>query len=148
MEWRSDYHIHVTRNKDNQKLEVNTTAPWSAFAQYGIYNHFNATIAKVKGEDNKDLQVVRIVPRYLFGITFDLMEELYGTDVSKFPIVGVFTQSTTYDRVIIQIYMNIVTLSVVFLLYANNPPHTLRNKNKKTEWENVMWHNFISAWIF
>ena len=47
--------------------------------------------------------------------------------VSRLPIVGIFTESPNYDRIIIQAYMNIVTLSVIFLLWANNPPETLLN---------------------
>ena len=54
-----------------------------------------------------------------------MIESLYGTDVADFPVIGVFTTSPKFDRIIIQAYMNIVTLSVIFLLYANNPPNAL-----------------------
>ncbi len=36
-----------------------------------------------------------------------------------------------FDRIIIQAYMNVVTLSVIFLLYANNPPDSVVGSKKK-----------------
>lgn len=66
-----------------------------------------------------------------------ISESIYGDKtgqediVSRLPIVGVFTNSPNYDRIIIQTYMNIVTLSVIFLLWANNPPETLVKSQAK-----------------
>ena len=126
MEWRSDYAIHVSKNNDDTSssssasssspaLDVKREAP--ATGDYGIYNHFVADAAK-DGQEN----VVRVVPRFLFGLPYKTMESMYGNDVDNFPIIGIFTDSPRFDRILIQAYMNIVTLSVIFLLYANNPP--------------------------
>jgi hypothetical protein len=75
---------------------------------------------------------VRIIPRFLFGIPYETIQALYGSgskdgsiDLAKLPIVGIFSNSPSYDRFIIQAYMNLVTMSVIFLLWANNPPETL-----------------------
>ena len=46
--------------------------------------------------------VVRIVPRFLFGLAREAVEEMYGPDVDNYPIIGIFTSSTKYDRFIIQ----------------------------------------------
>jgi hypothetical protein len=124
MEWRSDYTIHVTRpSSSSSNLDVRRQAPAGCASEFGIYNHFVATA------DDED-SVVKVIPRFLFGLPLDVVEELYGTDVSKFPIVGIFTSSPRFDRVIIQAYMNVVTLSVIFLLYANNPPHAIMAKKR------------------
>ena len=70
---------------------------------------------------------------FLMFLSLFIAEALYEDKerkehtVSRLPIVGVFTESPNYDRIIIQAYMNIVTLSVIFLLWANNPPETLLN---------------------
>ncbi|TRY78562.1 hypothetical protein TCAL_06146 [Tigriopus californicus] len=119
MEYRPDYVIHVQQSS-KEALAVERSAPTGSGADWGIYNHFIAQVSSKSGK------VVQVVPRFLFGMPFDTIETLYGTDVSKFPIVGVFTNSTRSDRFIIQIYMNLVTLSVIFLLYANNPPESIR----------------------
>lgn len=120
MEYRPEYVIHV-KESSKKALTVERTAPAGSGADWGIYNHF---IAQVSSEGGK---VIQVVPRFLFGMPFETIETLYGKDVSKFPIVGVFTNSPRSDRFIIQIYMNLVTLSVIFLLYANNPPETIRS---------------------
>ena len=72
-------------------------------------------------------------------LTFHLLflESIYGDAtgqediVARLPIVGVFTDSPNYDRIIIQTYMNIVTLSVIFLLWANNPPESFSKTVKR-----------------
>ena len=53
--------------------------------------------------------------------------------MSKLPIVGIFSDSPSYDRFIIQAYMNLVTMSVIFLLWANNPPETVMRNNGGTD---------------
>ncbi len=70
--------------------------------------------------------MVRIIPRFLFGLSSETVEEMYGTDVNALPVVGVFTSSPRIDRILIQSYMSIVIASVMFLLYANNPPHAVQ----------------------
>ena len=120
MEWRSEYEIQVDFSRQN--LNVELSAPSWTWSKWGIYNHFETIVSG---------KTIRIVPRFLFGLPVDTIEKLYADTtgqehtVSRLPIVGVCTQSPNYDRIIIQTYMNIVTLSVIFLLWANNPPETL-----------------------
>ena len=120
MEWRSEYEIQVG-DTQNSELSVDISTPPCSWSKWGIYNHFEAIVSG---------RTIRIVPRFLFGLQLDTIESIYGTEdtVSKIPIVGVFTDSPSLDRIIIQTYMNIVTLSVIFLLWANNPPQTLVSK--------------------
>ena len=46
--------------------------------------------------------MVRVFPRFLFGLAREAVEEMYGLDVDNYPIIGIFTSSTKYDRFIIQ----------------------------------------------
>ncbi len=119
MEWRQDYRVSVDKRSD--KVDVKRDAPFSG--EFGIYDHFSAD-----GGDEGD--VVRLVPRFLFGLPAEKLNELYDEDVDKLPVVGIFSDSPRYDRIIIQAYMNIVTLSVIFLLYANNPPDSVVKTKK------------------
>ena len=113
----------------------------SSFHRFGIYDHFRTNIKSSK-KDNKPttnqeedtkkpaLYTIQIIPRFLFGIPYETIQAMYGMkdgsiDLSKLPIVGIFSDSPSYDRFIIQAYMNLVTMSVIFLLWANNPPETL-----------------------
>ncbi len=86
MEWRSDYEVHLTK-KSPSELSVGRLAPPAG--DYGIYDHFVAESAT----DEDSGPTVRIVPRFLFGLSYDTIEEMYGKDVSKFPVIGVFTSS-------------------------------------------------------
>ena len=113
---------------------------------FGIYNHFKTNIISTE-KNNKEIDdslktrteyTVQILPRFLFGIPFEKIQALYGLngddgsiDLSKLPIVGLFSDTPTYDRLIIQAYMNLVTMSVIFLLWANNPPETLMGNRAK-----------------
>lgn len=125
MPWRSEYVIHASSKlPTSRNLEVEIQTPAFSASGWGIYNHFVASAEEAS---------ITIVPRFLFGLPFTVIEDLYGTDVSKFPIIGVFTSSTKKDRWIIQAYMSIVTTSVCFLLYANNPPHELRAKQAASQ---------------
>ena len=62
------------------------------------------------------------------------------SDLPLASIVGIFSNSPSYDRFIIQAYMNLVTMSVIFLLWANNPPETLMG-NKSENSNNVVNEN-------
>ena len=134
MEWRPDHEIEVEESQG--KIDSKVVAPFLSFHRWGIYNH---VATNVEG------RTVRIIPRFLFGIPFKTVTSMYssaeghegeegqeeaqeGVFFKSLPIIGVFSQSTLYDRIIIQAYMNLVTLSVIFLLYVNNPPETLSNK--------------------
>ena len=121
MEWRSEYEIQVGGSQNSRSLSVDISTPPSSWSKWGIYNHFETIVTG---------RTIRIVPRFLFGLHVETIENIYGAEdtVAKIPIVGVFTESPNLDRIIIQTYMNIVTLSVIFLLWANNPPETLVGK--------------------
>ena len=131
-------------------LEIDMQIFFYSFRHFGIYDHFRTSIkSSSSGNDKIDDQkessripyTVQIIPRFLFGIPYEKIQQLYGTnkgdgsiDLSRLPIVGLFSDTPTYDRFIIQAYMNLVTMSVIFLLWANNPPETLLgNKAKKPE---------------
>lgn len=123
-----------------------------SFRHFGIYDHFRTNIkSSEKGnreithrDENtktRPLYTIQILPRFLFGIPYETIQAMYGMnnkdgsiDLSKLPIVGIFSDSPSYDRFIIQAYMNLVTMSVIFLLWANNPPETLMgNRTSKSE---------------
>jgi len=137
MEWRPEYEIVVTPKQvgvdtagsgDSQPwVDVSIVAPLLSFQKWGIYDHFTTEWSNNQGEIS-----LRVLPRFLFGIPIPTVTKMYGvstTDLlANLPIIGVFSQSTRYDRVIIQAYMNLVTLSVIFLLWANNPPESLLRK--------------------
>ena len=129
-----------------------------SFRHFGIYDHFRTNI-KSSASQNKDVigqeeerkirspYTVQIIPRFLFGIPYEKIQSLYGTnkedgsiDLSRLPIVGLFSDTPTYDRFIIQAYMNLVTMSVIFLLWANNPPETLMG-NKSGNSNNAVNEN-------
>ncbi len=141
MEWRSEYQIKLEQAEDSKEVSVKIDAPSSSWHRWGIYNHFDTIVSG---------RTVRIVPRFLFGLPVEVIESIYGGHdltrlgksyseiteadlekdiVAKLPIVGLFSESPTYDRIIIQSYMNIVTLSVIFLLWANNPPESLNKSS-------------------
>ena len=100
-----------------------------SFRHFGIYDHFRTSIkSSSSGNDKIDDQketsripyTVQIIPRFLFGIPYEKIQQLYGTnkgdgsiDLSRLPIVGLFSDTPTYDRFIIQAYMNLVTMSVI-----------------------------------
>lgn len=143
MEWRPQYEIvvDVTGSDTSGKRrhpEAQIVAPFMSFQRWGIYDH----LAVEWTETAKSVPTLRVLPRFLFGIPVQTVSQMYSgatspvpspsdpiPDVkevlSNLPIVGVFSHSNFYDRVIIQAYMNLVTLSVIFLLWANNPPESL-----------------------
>lgn len=126
LEFRPEYKVEVETTSSSQSshsaVSVARTAPPYSAAEWGIYNHFEASSPESGNDEGESDNVVRVVPRFLFGLAREAVEEMYGPDVDNYPIIGIFTSSTKYDRFIIQAYMNIVTLSVIFLLWANNPP--------------------------
>ncbi len=99
MEWREEYEIHVSRQDSSSSLSVERRAPPAG--RFGIYDHFLAE----DGEDSaatgtgtetgtaKKEEVVRVVPRFLFGLPFATIGEMYGDDIANFPVVGVFSES-------------------------------------------------------
>ena len=130
-----------------------------SFRHFGIYDHFRTNIkslekdnAEVTNQDEnsktRTLYTIQIIPRFLFGIPYETIQAMYGMkdgsiDLSKLPIVGIFSDSPSYDRFIIQAYMNLVTMSVIFLLWANNPPETLMG-NKSGNSNNAVNENSLN----
>ena len=102
MEWRPEYEIVVTLAADSSSSpEVEISAPLLSFQRWGIYNHLATEWAEGR-------TVLRVVPRFLFGIPVQTVTQMYSGPttadlLSNLPIIGVFTQSTRYDRVIIQV---------------------------------------------
>jgi len=147
MEWRPQYEIVVDvtgSDSSGRHPQAQIVAPLMSFQRWGIYNH----LAVEWTENANAVPTLRVLPRFLFGIPVQTVSQMYGggstptsvpsasdpiPDVkevlSNLPIIGVFSHSNFYDRVIIQAYMNLVTLSVIFLLWANNPPESLLKKN-------------------
>lgn len=142
MEWRSGYQIVIDVTPE---LGARIDVPILSFNKWGIYNHFIVSV-----ENN----VVKIVPRFLFGIPYNTIEDMYGVPpagepdplelvgtediVGRIPIIGLFSASNTVDRVIIQIYMGIVLCSIVFLLLVNNPQETVATaKTQDSQKSNV-----------
>lgn len=113
-EWRKEYLTSI--KSESGQVSVAQSLPW--YSKYGLYNHFY-----VETNDNN----VKFLPRFMFGLPISVVEDMYG-GADKIPITGMLTSSTSMDRVIIQCYMNLVTLTVVFLLWAQNPPKKEKNE--------------------
>jgi hypothetical protein len=115
-EWRPEYVVEVNSAPSSSAgLSVTRTAPAYSAADWGIYNHFVASVADASSN------TIRIVPRFLFGLEKETVEEIYGDDVDNFPIIGIFTSSTRFDRVIIQgrdspIFLQFFYLFSIFFL--------------------------------
>ena len=96
MEWRENYHVVIEVSPTvTARLEV----PLQSLNSRGIYNHFFVEVER---------GVVKIVPRFLFGIPLNTVESIYGapaagqpdplgqnlTDdiVGRIPIIGLFSR--------------------------------------------------------
>lgn len=89
MEWRPEYHIFV--DKDESGISAKQVNP---SINTGIYNHFETSVVN---------NSIKVVPRFLFGLPSHIIEGMYGKDVSSYPIIGVFSEKPSFDRVIIQV---------------------------------------------
>ena len=107
LNWRQQYSNKVYLEKD--MLIVEKDYPW--YSLFGIYNHFKVETAQM----NTTLQYV---PRFLFGLPAQLVEKQFPSSDS-IPMRGLMTGSGFGDRIIIQIFMSSVALSVVVLLKLN-----------------------------
>eukprot|EP00088_Acartia_fossae_P013042 TRINITY_DN16756_c0_g2_i1.p1 TRINITY_DN16756_c0_g2~~TRINITY_DN16756_c0_g2_i1.p1 ORF type:complete len:239 (-),score=36.30 TRINITY_DN16756_c0_g2_i1:29-718(-) len=108
-EWRSEYKNVIVRSEKG--LSVTKEEPW--YSQYGLYNHYYIQYTSTGG--------VRYLPRFMFGVPYGTLEELYG-GADNIPITGLLSESPSTDRMALQCVMNMVTMTVIFLLYINNPP--------------------------
>jgi len=114
-EWRPEYKRLINRGSHG-RLEVSEDVPWYSDS-HGIYDHY-----QVETEDVSGVTVVRFYPNYLFGVSHKIVDNLYPSGPAQFPITGMLTETTAGDRLLVQCYMNLVVLSVIFLLWVNNPP--------------------------
>jgi len=109
-EWRPEYSVEIERNVgDNLGLSVALNKPW--YGEFGLYNHFHHQI---------DGLTLRLIPSFMFGVPQHVLDKMYGGS-ANIPSNGILSSSTDQDRIMIQCFMNLVVLSVIFLLWANNP---------------------------
>merc|ERR1711953_37478 len=110
-EWRPEYRVLISRQEEVEPggLVVEVERPW--YGLLGLYNHLDHQVAG---------RTVRLVPTFMFGLTGDLLDSLYGGP-DKIPTRGMLTATTDSDRILVQCFMNLVVLTVIFLLWANNP---------------------------
>ena len=90
-------------------LVVKNSHPW--YASWGLYNHFHSKTHE---------RTIRFLPNFMFGVPQEVLDQMYGGP-EKIPTIGMMTESPGSDRIVVQCYMNLVILSVIFLLWANNP---------------------------
>lgn len=110
LEWRSDYKAQVEETATGS-LGVTTNHPWGT--RLGLYHHYD-----VKVESGRR---VLFLPTFLFGAPQEVLDSLYGS-ADEIPTIGMMAGSTGGDRIIVQCFMNLVILTVILLLWANNPP--------------------------
>merc|ERR1711874_267029 len=110
-EWRPEYRVLISRHEEVEPpaLELEVERPW--YGLLGLYNHLDHQVAGL---------TLRIVPTFMFGLTGDVLEALYGGP-DNIPTRGMLTATTDSDRILVQCVMNLVVLTVIFLLWANNP---------------------------
>jgi len=108
-EWRSDYQADLVETKEGD-LEVVIRHP---VASIGLYHHYN-----VKVELGKH---VIFTPVFMFGVQQQVLDQMYGGP-DGIPTIGMMAESPGGDRIIVQCFMNLVILTVILLLWANNPP--------------------------
>lgn len=106
-DWRKEYKTSIVNNAG--QVTVDQSLPW--YSKFGLYNHFS-----VETQNN----TVKFVPNFMFGLPNSVVESMYG-GADKIPISGMMTSSTSMDRFIIQIYMNIVTVGIIYLISIHNP---------------------------
>jgi len=108
-EWRSEYKANLVETQDGN-IEVLLDHPSSSV---GLYHHYN-----VKVESGSH---VVFTPAFMFGVQQHVLDEIYG-GAEGIPTIGMMADSPGGDRVIIQCFMNLVIVTVILLLWANNPP--------------------------
>ena len=87
---------------------VEHSHPW--YSKFGIYNHFHT-----QTEDS----TIMFIPNFMFGAPQAVLDGLYG-GAEGIPVVGMMAQSTGRDRIMVQCFMNMVVIAVVFLLWVHN----------------------------
>jgi len=117
-EWRQQYKSVLQSAEGG--LEVEHEMPW--YSSLGLYNHFYTEATEAGG--------IRFMPRFMFGVPTAVLDELYG-GADGLPIIGLTSENTQTDRIILQCVMNLVTLAVIFLLYINNPPQGQKSEKEE-----------------
>jgi len=117
MEWRGEY-VDLLEEVEKGEGEgvVTPSRPWP---EVGLYHHYNV---RVEGGNH-----VVFLPNFMFSVPQWLLDELYG-GADGIPTIGMMADSTGGDRVIVQCFMNLVILTVILLLWANNPPSTKKEE--------------------
>ena len=105
-EWRQDYSTVLM--VDGGEIVVKNDNPW--YSSFGIYNHF---YIEIEGT------TVRFIPSFMFGAPQSVVDGLYG-GAGGIPVVGMVNQTIGEDRVMVQCFMNLVIISVVFILWVHN----------------------------
>jgi len=117
-EWRSEYKAELVEAQGGD-LEVILNHP---SASVGLYNHYN-----VKVESGKH---VMFMPLFMFGLQQHVLDQMYG-GADGIPTIGMMADSTGGDRIIVQCFMNLVIVTVILLLWANNPPTNKSGEDKE-----------------
>ena len=85
---------------------METQRAW--FSSLGIYNQF---YTEVEGS------TVRFIPAFLFGVPRQVLNWLYGEEGGGVPVAE---QGAGVNRLVVQSFMNIVILTVIFLLWFHS----------------------------
>jgi len=113
-EWRQEYSVEIQRDDEDNSIIAKVHKPWYGF--YGLYDHFHEEV---------DERIVRLVPNFLFGLPQYRVDHMIG-GADQVPSRGILTDDTDRDRMLIQCFMNLVVLTVIFLLWANNPVNNVK----------------------
>merc|ERR1711915_122489 len=110
LEWREEYNTEIFLNEQGDLL-YKDERPW--YGSYGLYNHYYI-------ETKDEGQTLRFMPTFMFGAKKEVIDKLYdGPDAA--PMIGIVSSTPGMDRIIFQSFMNLVILTVIFLLWSNNP---------------------------
>ncbi|XP_040573689.1 uncharacterized protein [Lepeophtheirus salmonis] len=116
-EWRSHYNVVVYDNPPEPRRAY-VESSW--LDKFGIYDHLIVEII----ENNR----LRIVPKFMFGIDQEILDELYKGP-EKMPIIGYFGSSPFVDRVVIMSYLFLV-LVIMFIVLARSEDTKTKKKRE------------------
>ena len=106
-DWRPEYEDLISVDARTDHILVETRHPW--YSSMGIYHHYDTVISARN-------TTVQYIPTFLFGVPGGLKTKLYQDTPAESLIRGMFTETVTNDRIIIQTFMATVALTVVLLL--------------------------------
>ena len=93
---------------ERRKIGSGIKNPW--YSRLGIYSHFKVEVEGL---------TIRFIPNFMFGAPQATVDWLYGS-ADSIPINSMMTENIGKDRILVQCFMNIVTLAVIFLLWFHN----------------------------